>query len=440
MSALGVPRLGIGFIAAARMTGRRRSLRDCITGVLLHWVPAYADEVCGHEARHLAIMTTPSLRVTVVTPYLHYDGSSLLLYRFLNWAASAHPECGFDILYRHDGEVRKKLERLSNVGEVVHLVTKKRRLVHRIDFPLHRRKLRRLLRTPNAVYCNTVPALRWLEDFIGTNPDLDLPKATIHVRELGYWIQRSGVSKESFLALNSTIIADSSLTGDNLQSTLGISDYTVIDEYCDVKEVQKWRGEDLIRKEFDIPQSRHIVGMAGTIEWRKGPDLFLMAAKQLSNLMERPPLFVWVGGFVDTMFEYQMRKDIQLLGLESTVMLLGSKENPYPYYDSMDLFALTSREEPFGAVCLEAGALEIPSICYRGCAGAESFISRKCGVVVERSDVNAMAIAIKDLLEDANRRKELGSQARHECEERHSLETLLPKLLEMILSRSVPVP
>lgn len=382
--------------------------------------------------------TTTPKRVTVITPYLHYDGSSLLLYRFLRWAASTHPEYGFDILYRHDGEVRKKLEQLSNVEEVIHLAPRKRRLIHRIESPLHRRKLVRLLITPHALYCNTLPALKWLEDFIGNNTGLPLPKTTIHVRELGYWVQRSGINRESFQGLNSTIIADSSLTGRNLELTLGISDYMVIDEYCDVKEVLKWKGQDLIRKEYGISPSRPIVGMAGTIEWRKGPDLFLMIAKQLADTMEYPPLFVWVGRFNDELFEYQMRCDIKQLGLESTVLFLGPKENPYPYYDSMDLFLLSSREEPFGAVCLEAGALEIPSICYRGCAGAESFISRGCGVVVERSDPNAMAEAIKELLDNHDRRKTLGRRAREECEKQYSLEKLLPQLLEAILNRDVP--
>lgn len=378
-----------------------------------------------------------SQRVTVITPYLHYDGSSLLLYRFLRWAGGVHPECGFDILYRYDGGVREKLEQLTNVGDVVHLAPRKRRLIHRIETPLHHRKLMRLLTSADALYCNTLPALRWLEEFIaassGKSP-CTLPRTTVHVRELGYWVQRSGITKQSFQNLNCRIIADSSLTGENLQSSLGISDYQVIDEYCDTKEVIKWRGKDLIRKEYAISADRQIVGMAGTIEWRKGPDLFLQVARQLADAMEHPPLFVWVGGFNDALFEYQLKQDIKQLKLESTVLFLGAKENPYPYYDSMDIFLLTSREEPFGAVCLEAGTLEIPSICYRGCAGAESLISRGCGVVVERSDPDAMAEAIKAMLADDDTRKELGRRARQECEQHHSLETLLPQLFEAILN------
>jgi len=378
--------------------------------------------------------TTPS-SVTVITPYLHYDGSSLLLYRFICWAASAHPDYSFDILYRYDGGVREKLEKLSNVGEVVHLAPSKRRLIHRIESRLHRRKLIRLLTTPSAIYCNTLPALRWLEDFVGssTNGMSALPRISIHVRELGYWVQRSGVTKKSFQSLNSTIIADSTLTADNLQSSLEINNCIVIDEYGEGKDVLRWRGADLIRKEYGVSPSRPIVGMAGTIEWRKGPDLFLLVAKQIADRMEHPPLFVWVGGFNDPLFEYQMRCDIKQLQLESTVLFVGSKQNPYPYYDSMDLFLLTSREEPFGAVCLEAGALEIPSICYRGCAGAESFIIRGCGVVVERSDSHAMADAVRELLADDARRQQLGRCARQECEKHHSFEALLPQLLQTII-------
>lgn len=379
---------------------------------------------------------TNPCRLTVITPYLHYDGSSLLLYRFICWAATAHPEYNFDILYRYDGGVREKLEKSTNVRNVVHLVPSKRRLIHRIESRLHRKKLTQLLTTSTAIYCNTLPALVWLEDFVGSsnNGVSVLPRISIHVRELGYWVHRSGVTKRSFQSLNSTIIADSTLTADNLQSSLGINNIKIIDEYCDVKEVLRWKGTDLIRKEYRIPSNRSIVGMAGTIEWRKGPDLFLLIAKQLADTMEDPPLFVWVGGFNDPLFEYQMSCDIKQLQLESTVLFVGSKQNPYPYYDSMDLFLLTSREEPFGAVCLEAATLEIPSICYKGCAGAESFITRGCGVAVERSDSHAMANAVKDLLADNSRRKQLGQHARLECEKHHSFEALLPELLKTIIS------
>jgi glycosyltransferase involved in cell wall biosynthesis len=115
------------------------------------------------------------------------------------------------------------------------------------------------------------------------------------------------------------------------------------------------------------------------------------------------------------------------------LLFTGPRENPYPYYASFDLFLLSSREEPFGAVCLETAMLDIPSLCFAGCAGAESFISRGGGRVVDRFDPVAMAEAVKQLLEDESGRRKAGERAHQECRAGHALDVLLPRLLSEIL-------
>jgi glycosyltransferase involved in cell wall biosynthesis len=382
--------------------------------------------------------STVQSRIRVITPYLHHDGSSLLLYRFLRWLTSARSHIRFDILYIYDGPVRAMIERLSNVDSVVHLCPARRRFRHRIDEQLHRKRLRNLLGGADAIYCNTVVALQWLDAFVqsGAIAPSALPKVTVHLRELGFWLTKAGLTREAFARLPVHIIADSRLTGENLATTLGITNYVVIDEYCDIDEVQRWKGADRIRSELGLPDERRIVGMAGTIEWRKGPDLFLLVARGLADMMTNPPMMVWVGGFSDAITEYQLTSERRRLGLEKMVVFLGAKENPYPYYDSLDLFLLSSREEPFGAVALEAAALGIPTLCFQGCAGAETFIKGGCGVVVELFDTKAMAQSVRELLIDGERRRRLGGKAAEVCREEHHFDVLLPRLIEEILSIS----
>jgi glycosyltransferase involved in cell wall biosynthesis len=377
-------------------------------------------------------------KICVITPYLHHDGSSLLLYRFLKWARSNRPECRFDILYLSDGPVRHMLEKLENVDEVVHLKPKLHRYIHRFESRFHKKNIQRIISKSDAVYCNTIVSLKWLESFldpVAIKKNL-LPPITVHVRELGYWLVKSGVTQRTFDFLPVRAIADSSLTAKGLTSRFTINNCSIIDEYCDTEEVRKWKGADQIRAELGVAKSRKIVGMSGTVEWRKGPDIFIWVARQLAELMEEPPLFVWVGGFPDPLSEYQVNSEIKRLGMESMVVFMGSRENPYPYYASMDVFMLTSREEPFGAVCLEAAALGIPSLCQKGCAGAESFIGKDVGIVVESSALDSLSLSLKSLLENDERRFSLGRKAEQECMNSHALDVLLPRLMDEILKIS----
>jgi glycosyltransferase involved in cell wall biosynthesis len=379
--------------------------------------------------------TSPAV-VVVITPYLHHDGSSLLLCRFLRWAQLRQRDVVFEILYRYNGPLKEHLLSLPNVRGVKPLVAVRRRLLHHVESRLQARAMSALLLNADAIYCNTVVGLQCLQDLLdslGLLPER-LPRVSVHVRELGYWIQRSGISRQSFQRLANCIIADSQLTATHLQAYLGLGEESlcVIDEYCDTEEIVRWRGCDRLREEFNIPRQRQLVGMAGTIEWRKGPDIFLQIAHHLATAMSHPPLFAWVGGG-DPMTTYQIESDINRLGLESMVCFTGPRENPYPYFDSFDVFLLTSREEPFGAVCLETAMLAIPSMCFSGCAGAESFIAAGAGIVVDRFDVAAMADALQKLLEDDAMRRNLGERAKSECQAGHALDVLLPRLLAEVL-------
>jgi glycosyltransferase involved in cell wall biosynthesis len=372
--------------------------------------------------------------VVVITPYLHHDGSSLLLCRFLRWAELRRPDVVFEVLYRYDGPLREYLLSLSNVRGVKPLVPIRRRVLHHVESRFQARAMAALLRNSDAIYCNTVVGLQCLQVLLDSLslPRECLPRVTVHVRELGYWIQRAGITRQSFQGLANRVIADSQLTASHLQATLGLESLCVIDEYCDTEEVVRWRGCDRLREEYNIPRQRRIVGMSGTIEWRKGPDLFLQIARHLATCMNDPPLFAWVGGG-DPMATYQIESDIKRMGLESMVLFTGPRENPYPYYDSFDVFMLSSREEPFGAVCLEAAMLTIPSLCFSGCAGAESFIATGAGTVVSCFDVVVMSEALQELLENEEMRRNAGERAQRECFASHSLDALLPSLLAEVL-------
>ena len=171
--------------------------------------------------------------------------------------------------------------------------------------------------------------------------------------------------------------------------------------------------------ELGLPDDAFIVLGAGTLDLRKGVDVFVkVAAKVLRSTAAargaRPIHFVWLGDGdrgQHSPFSYFM-EDAQRLGVAHHVHFPGARARPEPYFIASDVFALTSRLDPFPCVVHEAMACSKPVIAFAGAGGAPEALADGAGVVVEYGDVEAMAAAVCKLAADATARLALGERAR----------------------------
>ena len=82
----------------------------------------------------------------------------------------------------------------------------------------------------------------------------------------------------------------------------------------------------------------------------------------------------------------ELQNQINNLGLQSCVKLLGEKKNPHAYTAKSDLFICSSRAEGYSTACTEAIILGIPVISTN-VSGAEEIISEaEAGLVVDDSE------------------------------------------------------
>jgi glycosyltransferase involved in cell wall biosynthesis len=124
--------------------------------------------------------------------------------------------------------------------------------------------------------------------------------------------------------------------------------------------------------------------------------------------------------------------DVSQLGLQCNCHFVRAVPEPAAYYNAFDLFALTSREDPFSVAMLEAAATGLPIICFANAGGAPELVEDNAGVVVPYLDVPAMAQACVDLLSDEKRRKELGQNAKAKVQMRYFLSVQGPKFLNAL--------
>jgi glycosyltransferase involved in cell wall biosynthesis len=186
-----------------------------------------------------------------------------------------------------------------------------------------------------------------------------------------------------------------------------------------------------VRAELGIPSDAFVVGGCGTLDWRKGADVFLLIAKAVTRApTERPVHFVWVGG--DPRHFPPLEHDLARLGLDSSVHFVGVQPEPAPYFECFDTFLLSSREDPFPLVCLEAAALGVPIVCFADAGGMPEFVEDDAGAVVSYLDVDAAASRIVSFMGDAALTARLGRAAATKVAARCSVDIVGPQLASVL--------
>jgi len=137
------------------------------------------------------------------------------------------------------------------------------------------------------------------------------------------------------------------------------------------------------------------------------------------------------GGNGDTE-AFQFQHDLAALGLGSVCRQVAATADVYRYYCAMDVFALTSREDPFPLVMLEAGLHGVPTVCFAGSGGGPEFVAGGAGLAVPYLDLDAFAAAIACLEGNAPWRASVGEAARQKVLAHHGIDTQGPKLLQSI--------
>ncbi len=81
------------------------------------------------------------------------------------------------------------------------------------------------------------------------------------------------------------------------------------------------------------------------------------------------------------------------------------------FHRAADVFALTSREDPFPNVVLESMDAGVPVVAFAGTGGGASLAATVAGRAVPAFDREAYARAVDDLLGDEGARRAVGASA-----------------------------
>jgi glycosyltransferase involved in cell wall biosynthesis len=153
------------------------------------------------------------------------------------------------------------------------------------------------------------------------------------------------------------------------------------------------------RKTLDLPSDKSVIIGVGYADFRKGFDLFLDFVED-SLREDKNYQFIWLGN-ISARAQELLNSRIGLLN-DSRLRITGFVSDVKTYLAASDVFFMSSREDPFPSVVLEAAACGIPSVCFRGATGTEE-LSKSFGTVVELGDWEAIHEFIRTLDTEASR-------------------------------------
>ena len=375
-------------------------------------------------------------------------GAPILLLHLLRWLKS-EGVCSFSIVLLRGGELEEDFRLLGPVyiwhdptvsatfWQRCWLKVKQKAGIHFQQEMLSRHKQdiidKLKLQQPKIIYGNTVVSAEVVAQL---KAEFNCA-AVCHVHELRIAIERY-FGTEKFgrqLPHIDLLIVASEAVHINLLKTFNLDNIKVFKVYEFVpsgEEIGHQLSPEIIRTSLGIPAGSKVVAASGTLDWRKSPDLFVQMAGHLRQIAVDMPYFLWIGGDTATMAHQELLYDAEQLGIASYFRFVGSKPNPLDYLRLADVFVLTSREDPYPLVCLEAATLGKPIVCFEQAGGMPEFVEKDCGTVVPFLRPDLLAIAVQELLMNPAKRQLAGHNALLKVRSRHSVESAGRQIAEQI--------
>lgn len=353
-------------------------------------------------------MNSEKKRILFFTPYATRTGSEMMLLYILKKIDRSRFDVG--IVSFANGELLAEFP--DDIP--VHIAPRKFSVLQKVSFHLGMnptiRHLRKLARDFKADfwYVNTT----MIPETIVVAREFSI-KVITHFHEMPLtYAYLSGPDFKSIVDYSHLLIGCSQKTCDAMVDAGGRNVgllYSFIDSSL-VKKNESRTAE--LKARLGIPAGAYVWVLSGMTSERKGFDMLPDIARELDD--ENVHL-IWVGGRIDDGLVYYTEQRCRNNGSATKIHLVGKqKEDYYNYLNMGNGFLLTSRQDPFPLVMIEAALLGKPIVSFPS-GGVSEFIKEGMGVVTDDLSVKQMVKAMRSVMSgetkvDAARSIEVASQ------------------------------
>jgi glycosyltransferase involved in cell wall biosynthesis len=170
-----------------------------------------------------------------------------------------------------------------------------------------------------------------------------------------------------------------------------------------------------VRTELDIPLAAVVIGNMANLRPTKGQTYLLKAFKLVLERTAEPVYLVITGQGPEM---ENLRREIAELGIGERVRIHRTERDRFDVIRSYDIFVLSSLQEGFSNALVESMAMGRACVATDVGGNAEAIVHGISGSIVPPEDVEALAKALAEFVNDPERRRIVGQtaavRARHE--------------------------
>src|SRR3972149_372532 len=188
------------------------------------------------------------------------------------------------------------------------------------------------------------------------------------------------------------------------------------------------------KKEFNLPDDAHLIGMIGQIRKGKGQAIFI---KAVPEIMKHFPSarFVIVGDIMhnlDQEYKSYIQRLIESLNLKEKVILTGYRRDVDFIMGALDAVVLAAIEpDSLPTVILEAMSREKPVVASNVGGVPEIVVDGVNGFIVSPGDSGKLAEAVCKLLQDPGLMQKMGQEGKKILSEKFVPEANIEKVIRI---------
>lgn len=192
------------------------------------------------------------------------------------------------------------------------------------------------------------------------------------------------------------------------------------------------------RKKFGLSNKEFVIGTVASIIPRKGHIYILEAVREIKKHSKNIKYLI-AGDIPSNHYKdhyERLKKSVKENELEENVHFLGFRDDIPEVLSCLDLLVLTSSNEGVPVAIKEAMAMAKPVVATSVGGISEAIVNGETGILIPPADVNALTSAIKFIMENPEKAREMGLNAKKRVEELFSSESYI-KNYEAVLSEFI---
>jgi glycosyltransferase involved in cell wall biosynthesis len=297
-------------------------------------------------------------------------------------------------------------------------------------------ELRKFLEQFGLIYANSCCSAGLVESW----PFGDIPIVTHVLEVMDNSIDALGLKDlAAMIRFSNRFVVSTKSGARDLERRFGVPAERMSIHYCMVDDESIIGGisaeqRAALRGKACIPEDAFVVAACGSVEMRKGPDLFVQVATRFCREFggERPIRFIWIGGTRDFDLNRYLRRDIQRLGFGEQVKFMGESADPKDLLALSNVLCVTARVEALAMAMMETASLGVPVVYFDGAGGAEEFCTHGGGCGVPYLDLDAMAAKCREFMVNPGVAAAMGRRGIETVRRSFSVDAVAPGLWKEI--------